>query len=114
LIFGQLADVLDHGQVAVVASDRTGAILPLPFLGRRGRRLIVFAWETIGPIPGRSGLGLSTEELIAEFAILATNLLEIGFEAFGPLDSPSMLSLPIADLLSKFSVLASKTGDFEA
>jgi hypothetical protein len=114
LIFGPLAEVLDHGQVAVVASSRTGPILPLPFLGRRGRGRILFTFEAIGPILGRSGLGLSTEELIAEFAILAANLLEVGFEAFGTLDSPSMLSLPIPDLLSKFSVLASKTVDFQA
>jgi hypothetical protein len=114
LIFGQLAKVFDHRQVAVVPSYRTRPILPLPLLGRRGRGLIVLAFETIRPILGRSGLGLSTEELIPEFAILTTKLLEIGFEPLGPLDRPSMLSLPIPDLLPQFGVLASETVDLKA
>jgi hypothetical protein len=68
----------------------------------------------IRPILSRSGLGLSTEELIPEFAVLAAKLLEIGFKPLGALDSPSMLSLPIADLLSEFGVLTSEIGHFEA
>jgi hypothetical protein len=100
--------------VAVVPSYRTRPILPLPLLERRGRELIFFTLETIRPILGRSGLGLSTEQLIPEFAVLTAKLLEIGFEPLGPLHCPSMLGFPITDLLPQFGVLTSEIGDFEA
>ncbi len=106
LRFGQLAEFLDHGQVAVVPPCRTGPILPLAPLGRRGRCRIVFPFETIRTVLGRSGFALSTEELILELAVLAAKLFDLGFEPLGPLHGPSVHRLPIPDLLPQFGVLA--------
>ena len=114
LLLGQLAEILDDGQVTVVPPRRTGPILPLTPLGRRGRSLIVFAFEMIRTVLGRRGFALSTEELILELAVLAAKLLDLGFELLGPMHGPSMLSLPVPDLLPQFGVLAPQFGDFLA
>ena len=115
LVFGQLAGILDDGQVAVVPPWRTGPILPLASLRRCGGCLIViFAFKMIRAIPGRSIFALSTEELILELAILAAKLFDLGFEVLGPMHGPSVLSLPIPDLLPQFEVLTPQVGDFLA
>ena len=102
---GQLAEFLDHGQVAVVPPCGAGPILPLAPPGRRGRRRILFAFETIRPVLGRSGFALATEELILELAILPTQLLDLGLEPLDPLHGPGMHPLPIPGLLPQFRVL---------
>ena len=114
LVFGQLAEILDHRQVTVVPARGTGPVLPLAPLGRRGWSRIRFAFEAIGPVLGRSGLALSTEELILELAVLAAKLLDLGFELLGPMHGPSMLRLPVPGLLPQFGVLAPQVGDFLA
>ena len=112
--FGQLAEFLDHGQVAVVPPCRTGPILPLAPLGRRGRCRIIFAFETIRAVLGRSGFALSTEELILELAVLSAKLFDLGFESLGPLHGPSVHPLPIPGLLPQFGVLTPQFVDFLA
>ena len=112
LFGGQCTEILDDGQVAVVASFWTGSIAGLAPLGRCRRRRIGRVFEVIGTV-GRGGFfGLASEELILELAVLAANLLEFGFEFLGPRDGPGMLSLPIADLLSQFGVLTAESDDF--
>jgi hypothetical protein len=105
-LFGQFAEFLDDGQVAVVPPCRTGPIRPLAPLGRRGRWRIVFAFETIGTVLGRRSFALPTEELTLERAVLAAKLREFGFEQFGPMHGPGVHRLPIPDLLPQFGVLA--------
>ena len=114
LLFRQLAEFLDHGQVAVVPPCRIGPILALAPLGRRRRWLIVFAFEMIRPVLGRRFLALSPKESILKLAVLATKLLELGFELLGPKYSPSMHRLPIPGLLPQFGVLAPQFGDILA
>jgi hypothetical protein len=114
LLFGRLAEFLDHGQVAVVAPCGTGSIRPLTPLGRHGRSSIVFPFEAIGPVPGRSRFALPTEELILELAVLASKLLDIGLELLGPVDGPSMLGLPIPGLLPRFGVVPAEIVDLLA
>ena len=114
LFFGQLAEFLDDGQVAVVAPCRPGPILPLTPLGRRGWCRIVFAFEMIRAIPGGRLLALSTEELILELAVLAAQFLDFGLELLDPLHGPRVHCLPITDLLTQFGVLASQVVDFLA
>ena len=114
LLFGQLAEFLDDRQVAVVPPCRTGPILPLAPLGRRGRCRILFAFETIGTVLGRCPFALSTEELILELAVLAAKLLDLGFEQLGPMHGPGVHRLPVPDLLPQFGVLAPQFVDFLA
>src|SRR4029079_4688059 len=111
---GQLAEVLDHGQAAVVPPCRPGPILPLAPLGRRGRCRIIFAFEMIRTVPGRSGFALSTEELILELAVLPAQLFDLGFESLGPLHGPRVHPLPVAGLLPKFGVLTPQFVDILA
>jgi hypothetical protein len=99
--------------MAVIPPRRTGPILPLASLERRGKLLIVIlAFEVIRAIPSRGFFALSTEELILELAILTTELFDLGFEVLGAMHRPSMLSLPISDLLPQFEILAPQAGDF--
>jgi hypothetical protein len=131
LILGQLEEILDDRQMAVIPSCWTRPILPLASLGRCGTLLIViFAFEVIRAIPGRRFLALSTEELILEPAILTAKLFNLGFElileitiltaksfdlgfkVLGPMHGPSVLSLPISDLLPQLEILSPQMGDF--
>ena len=115
LVFGQLAEIFDDGQVAVVPPLRTGPILPLASLARRGGVLIItLAFKVIRAIPGRRFFALSTEELILELAVLTAKLFDLGFEVLGPMHGPSVLSLPIPDLLPQFEILTPQIGDFLA
>jgi hypothetical protein len=91
--------------VAVVPSFRTRSILPLTSLWGCGRSRILFTFETIRTVTRRSGLALSTEELILEFAVLTAKLLDLGFEMLGPMQGPSVHRLPIPDLLPQFGIL---------
>ena len=76
LVFGQLAGVLDDGQVAVVPPWRTGPILPLAPLARRGGvPIITLAFEVIRAILGRRFFALSTEELILELSVLTAKIV---------------------------------------
>ena len=96
---GQHAEVLDHGQMAVVPPFRPRLILPLTLLPRRGSSPILFTFEMILTVLRRSRFALSTEELILELAILTAQLLDFGFELLGTMNGPSVLSLPVPDLL---------------
>jgi hypothetical protein len=111
---GQLAEFLDHGQVAVVPPCRTGPIRPLAPLGGLGRCRIILALEAIRAVPGRSGFALPTEELILELAVLSAELFALGFESLGPLHGPRVHPLPVPGLLPQFGVLAPQFVDFLA
>ena len=115
LVLGQLAEILDDWQVAVVPPSRAGPILPLAPLPRRaGIPIIILAFEVIGAIPGRSFFTFSTEELILELAVLTAKLFDLGFEVLGATHGPSVLSLPISDLLPQFGILTPKCVNFLA
>ena len=91
LVLGQLAEILDDWQVAVVPPSRAGPILPLAPLPRRaGIPIIILAFEVIGAIPGRSFFTFSTEELILELAVLTAKLFDLGFEVLGATHGPSV------------------------
>ncbi len=109
---GQLAEFLDHGQVAVVASSRPGPIRALTPSEWGGRCRLLFAFETIGAVFGRGGFTLSTEELILKLAVLGSKLLDLDFESLGPLHGACVLSLPVSGLLSEFGVLTPQFVDF--
>ena len=103
LIFGQLAGVIDDWQVAVVPPWRTGPILPLAPLERRGGvPIVTLAFKVIRAILGRSFFALSSEELILELSVLTAKIFNLSFEMFGPMHGPSVLSLPISHLLPQF------------
>ena len=103
LVFGQLAEILDHGQVAVVSPFRTGPILLLAPLAWRGvTPIFTLAFEVIRAIPGRGFFALASEQLILELSVLTAKIFNLGFEVLGPMHGPSVLSFPIPDLLPQF------------
>ena len=114
LIVGQLAEVLDEEQVAVVPLFGTRPILPLDSLSRHGSSQILFAIETIRTVAGLSGLALSTEEWILEFAVLTAERLDLGFKMLGPTEGVSAHGGPRSELLPEFGVLAPEISDFLA
>ena len=115
MVFGQLAEILDDWQVAVVPPLRTGPILPLAPLARRGGvPIVILAFKVIRAIPGRRFFALATEELILELAVLTAKIFNLGFEVLGPMHGPGVLSLPISDLLPQFEILTPQVGNFLA
>ena len=113
MVFGQLAEVIDDWQVAVVPPWRTGPIFPLAPLERRGGVLFVtLAFKVIRAIPGRRFFALATEELILELSVLTAKIFNFGFKMLGPMDRPRVLSFPVSDLLPQFEILTPQFGDF--
>src|SRR5208337_4296007 len=115
LVLGQLAEILDDWQVAVVPPSRAGPILLLAPLARRGGiPIIILAFEVIGAILGRRFFTLSTEELILELAVLTAKLFDLGFEVLSPMHGPSVHSLPISYLLPQLGIFTPQAGNFLA
>jgi hypothetical protein len=113
LVLGQLAEILDNWQVAVVPPSRAGPILPLaPLAQHGGIPIIILAFKVIGAILGRRFFTLSTEELILELTVLTAKLSDLDFEVLSPMHGPSVHGLPICRLLPQFSILTQQAGNF--
>ena len=111
MVLGQLAEILDDWQVAVVPPSRAGPILLLAPLARRGGfPIIILAFEVIGAILGRRFFTLSTEELILELAVLTAKLFDLSFEVLSPMHGPSVHGIPISCLLPQLSILTPQIG----
>ena len=99
--------------MAVISPFRTGPILLLAPLARRGGVLILtLAIKVIRAIPGRRFFALATEELILELSVLTAKIFNFGFKMLGPMHRPRVLSFPISDLLPQFEILTTQFGDF--
>jgi hypothetical protein len=110
--FGQVNELLTHGQVAVIAASGSGltGLSPARTLGRGVGRVVKF----IGAIAPGLLLGAATKPFGLQLADLATELFVFLFQGRHTLHGIGVAAPPIAGLLPQFQILTPQSGYFGA